>query len=158
MNLVECYSYIFIFSIYIRTHIHIHIADFQVGIPQSLVNFKLSYCKKIEEIIGHVGEEVKGNHIAFNELKFLELDKLPRLRSFCLENYTLEFPSLERFSMKECRNMKTFSQGALFTPKLCKVQMIENEEDDLHHWEGNLNSTIQKHYEEMVRINRFHPN
>ncbi|KAH9687079.1 AAA domain-containing protein [Citrus sinensis] len=117
-----------------------------VGIPNSLVNLNVSLCEKIEEIIGHVGEEAKENRIAFSELKLLELDYLPRLTSFCSENYTLEFPSLEQVSMTHCLNMKTFSQGILSTPKLCKVQ----EEGELRRWEGNLNSTIQKCYEEMI--------
>ncbi|KAH9686973.1 Disease resistance protein [Citrus sinensis] len=123
----------------------------KVGIPSSLVNLKVSDCQKLEEIVGHVGEEVKENRIAFSELKVLILDDLPRLTSFCLENYTLEFPSLERVSMIRCLNMKTFSQGILSIPKPCKVQVTEKEEGALHLWEGNeLNSTIQKCYEEMV--------
>ncbi|GAY62537.1 hypothetical protein CUMW_218590 [Citrus unshiu] len=123
-----------------------------VGIPSSLVNLNVSHCEKIEEIIGHVGEEVKENRIAFRELKLLILDYLPRLTSFCLENYTLEFPLLERVSMTHCQNMKTFSQGIVSTPKLHEVQVTEKKEDELRHWEGNLNSTIQKCYEEMVGL------
>ncbi|KAH9687095.1 Disease resistance protein [Citrus sinensis] len=122
-----------------------------VGIPSSLVNLNVSRCDKIEEIIRHVGEEAKENRIAFSKLKVLILDYLPTLTSFCLENYTLEFPSLERVSMTHCPNMKTFSHGILSTPKLHKVQVTEKEEGELHHWEGNkLNSTIQKCYEEMI--------
>ncbi|KAH9687093.1 Disease resistance protein [Citrus sinensis] len=123
----------------------------KVGIPSSLVNLNVSRCDKIEEIIRHVGEEAKENRIAFSKLKVLILDYLPTLTSFCLENYTLEFPSLERVSMTHCPNMKTFSHGILSTPKLHKVQVTEKEEGELHHWEGNkLNSTIQKCYEEMI--------
>ncbi|KAH9753062.1 Disease resistance protein [Citrus sinensis] len=125
--------------------------DEKVGIPSSLVNLKVSDCKELEEIVGHVGEEAKENRIAFSELKVLILDDLRRLTSFCLENYTLEFPSLERVSMIRCPNMKTFSQGILSIPKPCKVQVTEKEGGELHHWEGNkLNSTIQKCYEEMI--------
>ncbi|KAH9753036.1 Disease resistance protein [Citrus sinensis] len=125
--------------------------DEKVGIPSSLVNLKVSKCQKIEEIVGHVGEEVKENRIAFSELKVLILNYLSRLTSFCLENYTLEFPSLERVSMIRCPNMKTFSQGILSIPKPCKVQVTEKEEGELHHWEGNnLNSIMQKYYKEMI--------
>ncbi|XP_052297537.1 disease resistance protein At4g27190-like isoform X1 [Citrus sinensis] len=123
---------------------------FQVGIPNSLVNLNVAHCEKIVEIIGHVGEEAKENRIAFNELKHLALVDLPRLTSFCLENYTLEFPLLEGVSMTHCRNMKPFSQGIVSTPKLHEVQVTEKNEDELRHWEGNLNSTIQKCYEEMI--------
>ncbi|KAH9753099.1 Disease resistance protein [Citrus sinensis] len=123
----------------------------KVGIPSSLVNLKVSGCPKLEEIVGHVGQEVKENRIAFSKLKVLILDDLPRLTSFCLENYTLEFPSLERVSMTHCPNMKNFSHGILSIPKPCKVQVTEKEEGELHHWEGNnLSSTIQKCYDEMI--------
>ncbi|GAY68174.1 hypothetical protein CUMW_262070 [Citrus unshiu] len=114
-----------------------------VGIPSSLVNLNVSDCQKLEEIVGHVGEEVKENRIAFSELKVLILDYLPRLTSFCLENYTLEFPSLKRVFVTLCPNMMTFSLGILSTPKLYKVQVSKKEEGELYHWEGNLNSTIQ---------------
>ncbi|KAH9753046.1 Disease resistance protein [Citrus sinensis] len=128
----------------------VRLPSLEVGIPNSLVNLDVSDCAKIEEIIGHVGEEAKENRIAFNELKLLELDDLPRLTSFCLENYTLEFPSLEQVSMTHCPNMKTFSRGISSTPKLYVVQVTEREEGE-HHWEGNkLNSTIQKCYEVMI--------
>ncbi|KAH9753065.1 Disease resistance protein [Citrus sinensis] len=129
----------------------VRLPSLEVGIPSSLVNLKVSDCKELEEIVGHVGEEAKENRIAFSELKVLILDDLRRLTSFCLENYTLEFPSLERVSMIRCPNMKTFSQGILSIPKPCKVQVTEKEGGELHHWEGNkLNSTIQKCYEEMI--------
>ncbi|KAH9752966.1 Disease resistance protein [Citrus sinensis] len=117
-----------------------------VGIPTSLVNLYVWNCKKLEQIVGHAGEETKENRIAFKELKLLELDDLPRLTSFCLENYTLEFPSLERVFVTHCPNMKTFSLGILSTPKLHKVQVTVKEEGELHHREDNLNSTIQEHY------------
>ncbi|KAH9752887.1 Disease resistance protein [Citrus sinensis] len=125
--------------------------DEKVGIPSSLVNLNVSKCKRLEEIVGHVGEEAKENRIAFSKLKVLILDYLPRLTRFCLENYTLEFPSLERVSVTRCPNMKTFSQGFLSTPKLYKVQVSKKEESELYHLEGdNLNSTIQKYYKEMI--------
>ncbi|KAH9687048.1 hypothetical protein KPL70_014621 [Citrus sinensis] len=95
-----------------------------VGIPSSLVNLTIRQCEKIEEIIGHVGEEVKENRIVFNELKLLKLYDLPRLKSFCLKNYALEFPSLEEVSITHCLNMKTFSQGILSTPKLHEVRVV----------------------------------
>ncbi|KAH9753083.1 Disease resistance protein [Citrus sinensis] len=129
----------------------VRLPSLEVGIPSSLVNLNVSKCTKLEEIIRHVGEEAKENHIAFSKLKVLILDDLPRLTSFCLENYTLEFPSLERVSVTHCPNMKTFSHGILSIPKPCKVQVSKKEEGELYHREGdNLNSFIQKGYEEMI--------
>ncbi|KAH9671956.1 Disease resistance protein [Citrus sinensis] len=120
--------------------------DEKVGTP-NLMTLRVSYCHNIEEIIRHVGEDVKENRITFNQLKNLELDDLPSLTSFCLGNCTLEFPSLERVFVRNCRNMKTFSEGVVCAPKLKKVQVTkkEQEEDEwCSCWEGNLNSTIQK--------------
>ncbi|KDO58840.1 hypothetical protein CISIN_1g0469681mg, partial [Citrus sinensis] len=64
----------------------------------------------------------------------------------CLGNYTLEFPSLERVVVRQCPKMKIFSQGVVDTPKLNKVKLTEGEEGC---WEGNLNDTIQKLFNEM---------
>ncbi|KAH9735575.1 Disease resistance protein [Citrus sinensis] len=86
--------------------------DEKVGTP-NLMTLRVSYCHNIEEIIRHVGEDVKENRITFNQLKNLELDDLPSLTSFCLGNCTLEFPSLERVFVRNCRNMKTFSEGVV---------------------------------------------
>lgn len=130
---------------------------FKLELPSSPVSLNISDGKKIEEIIGHVGEEVKKICTSFSELKLLKLSYLTRLTSFCFENYTLEFPSLERVSMIHCPNMKTFSQGFLRTPKLCKVQVTKKEEDELRHWEGNLNSTVRKCYKEMACVNQLSP-
>lgn len=129
--------------------------DFQVGTP-NLMTLRVSYCHNIEEIIRHVGEDVKENRITFNQLKNLELDDLPSLTSFCLGNCTLEFPSLERVFVRNCRNMKTFSEGVVCAPKLKKVQVTkkEQEEDEwCSCWEGNLNSTIKKLF--VVCVNQF---
>lgn len=123
----------FFFNLYTHT-----LTYFQVGIPSSLINLIIQQCEKVEEIIGHVGEEVKENRIAFNELKLLKLYDLPMLKSFCLESYTLEFPSLEEVSITHCLNMKTFSQGILSTPKLHEVRVNKKRENELCHWEGNL--------------------
>ena len=147
------FLHFYFFNIHTYAHTFVY---FQVGIPSSLVNLNVSNCQKLEEIVGHVGEEVKENRIAFSELKVLILDYLPRLTSFCFENYTLEFQSLERVSVTHCPNMKTFSLGILSTPKLHKVQVTVKEEGELYHRKGNnLNSTIQKCYEEMVCVNQF---
>lgn len=95
-----------------------------------------------------VGEEVKVDPIIFGQLEYLELDSLPRLESFLLGDYVLEFPFLEQVVLNGCPSMKTFSQGFLRTPNLNKLQLTEEEKEE--QWEGNLNSTIQKLFQEMV--------
>ncbi|GAY54355.1 hypothetical protein CUMW_156120, partial [Citrus unshiu] len=105
-------------------------------------------CKMLQQIILQVGEEVKKDCIVFSQFKYLGLHCLPCLTSFCLGNFTLEFPCLEQVIVRECPKMKIFSQGVLHTPKLQRLHLREKYDEGL--WEGSLNSTIQKLFEEMV--------
>ncbi|KAH9687056.1 AAA domain-containing protein [Citrus sinensis] len=94
---------------------------------KSLVNLeimKIADCKMIEEILqSHVQEEAK-DCIVFRKLRYLGLDCLPSLTSFCSGFYTLEFPSLEDVVVRQCPKMKVFSRGvALYTPLLKKMKM-----------------------------------
>ncbi|GAY68179.1 hypothetical protein CUMW_262120 [Citrus unshiu] len=119
---------------------------------ESLVNLermKITDCKMMEEIIqSQVGEEAE-DCIVFRKLEYLGLDCLPSLTSFCLGNYALEFPSLEHVVVRQCPTMKIFSQGVVDAPKLNKLKLTKEEDG----WEGNLNDTIKKLFNEMVSIN-----
>ncbi|KAJ4721055.1 Disease resistance protein [Melia azedarach] len=119
---------------------------------RKLTSIKITGCAKIENIMEmqvRVGEEVKedSDNIVFSQLEYLELDSLPSLESFCLGNYTIEFPCLKHVAVRGCPNMKIFSQGVLCTPKLHKLHLTEEA-----CWEGNLNSTVKKLSEEMARF------
>ncbi|KAJ4721058.1 Disease resistance protein [Melia azedarach] len=119
---------------------------------RKLTSIKITGCVQIQNIMEmqmQVGEEVKedSDNIVFSQLEYLELDSLPSLESFCLGNYTLEFPCLKQVVVRGCPNMKIFSQGVLCTPKLHKLQLTEEER-----WEGDLNSTVKKLSEEMARF------
>ena len=118
-----------------------------------LTTIHISECEKIEEVIQELGDEVKDDCIIFSQLEYLELGLLRSLKSFCLGNYTLEFSSLKYVSVDKCPSMKTFSQGVLLTPKLHKVYYDLDEDFEEVCWEGNLNSTIQKMFKEMVCVN-----
>ncbi|KAJ4721028.1 Disease resistance protein [Melia azedarach] len=118
----------------------------------NLRNMKIDNCKKMENIIGlQVGEEVEEDLLVFSQLEYLRLDRLHRLESFCLGNYTLEFPCLARVLVRECPSMKIFSQGVVRTSMLHGVKSIGSEV----RWEGNFNSTTQKLFEEMVAFQSF---
>ncbi|KAL5741053.1 hypothetical protein ACOSQ2_030233 [Xanthoceras sorbifolium] len=110
-----------------------------------LTKLIVSKCKMIEEIITHEGDEVE-DRIIFKNLSYLELQCLPSLTSFYSGNYTIEFPSLTQVSVRECPNIKIFSQGVLSAPRLCRIQTSEAEGDGF--WEGNLNTTIQHMFTE----------
>lgn len=112
-----------------------------------LTKLSITDCESLSEIIGHTGEEVK-DMILFNKLKHLGLYSLPSLASFCLGNYTFEFPSLEEVIIRGCPRMRIFSEGVLSTPKLLKIQLTEGE--DMGHWNGDLNTTIKRLFRETV--------
>ena len=118
-----------------------------------LERMSISDCKMIEEIIASEGEEIKGG-IVFTQLKYLQLSCLPNLASFSLGDHIFEFPALAKVIVKECPKMKNFCQGDLSTPKLQRVQLTGGEEDEKRgRWDGNLKTTIQQLFKEMVCIN-----
>ncbi|KAL5807574.1 hypothetical protein ACOSQ3_030460 [Xanthoceras sorbifolium] len=122
-----------------------------VSVANSLVQLtrlKITECKMIENIIAPGRVDEMEHRILFNQLIHLELHCLPRLTSFCSGNYTVEFPFLQQVVMRQCPNMKVFSEGALSTPRLHKIQITEAENEGI--WEGGLNTTIQKIFEELV--------
>ncbi|XP_030957693.1 disease resistance protein At4g27190-like [Quercus lobata] len=108
---------------------------------KSLVQLKkmiVSECERITEVV--VGEGGEASEvITFTQLIYLKLDSLPNLASFCSESYSFNFPSLEEVIVRQCPEMKTFSYGALGTPKLKKVQATQEDE---WHWKVDLNTTI----------------
>ncbi|KAK4596165.1 hypothetical protein RGQ29_014282 [Quercus rubra] len=108
---------------------------------KSLVQLKkmsVSECERITEVV--TGERGEASEvITFTQLTYLKLDYLPNLSSFCSISYSFEFPSLEEVIVRQCPEMKTFSHGALGTPKLERVQATQEDE---WHWKANLNTTI----------------
>ncbi|KAL5741057.1 hypothetical protein ACOSQ2_030237 [Xanthoceras sorbifolium] len=122
-----------------------------VSVAKSLVQLtrlKITECKMIENIIAPGWVDEIEHRILFDQLIYLELYCLPRLTSFCSGNYTVEFPSLQQVVVRQCPNMKVFSKEALCTPSLHKIQISEVEKEGI--WEGSLNTTIHKMFEEMV--------
>ena len=111
-----------------------------------LARLKIIKCQLIEEIIIHGGDREE-NPIIFSKLEYLELHCLPRLTSFYIGSYAIEFPSLQQIVVRQCPNMKFFSHGALSMPSLHKLQTKEVEEGFL---EGSLNTTTQKMFKDMV--------
>ncbi|KAL4637310.1 hypothetical protein ACB092_03G068500 [Castanea dentata] len=98
-----------------------------------LKKMSVSECERITEVV--TGEGVEASEvIIFTQLTHLKLDCLPNLSSFCSRSYSFEFPYLEEVIVRECPEMKTFSHGALKTPKLERVQatQVQNSKDGDH--------------------------
>ncbi|XP_031270714.1 uncharacterized protein LOC116129101 [Pistacia vera] len=117
-----------------------------------LTRMNVSDCKLMEKIITHLGDEALQDPIVFNRLDCLELHCLSSLKSFCREDYTLEFPSLKKVIVRQCLKMETFCHGVLSTTKLQKLQLTEGENEVEECWEGNLNSTIQHLFRNNMNV------
>ena len=89
-----------------------------------------------EVVVGEKGEVTEV--ITFTQLTYLKLDYLPNLSSFCSISYSFEFPSLEEVIVRQCPEMKTFSHGALGTPKL---EIVQETREDEWHWKADLSTT-----------------
>ncbi|KAK7256987.1 hypothetical protein RIF29_30638 [Crotalaria pallida] len=100
-------------------------------------------CEMVEEIVADE-DDSDGGEVAFMKLELLTLDNLPRLTSFCKESFSFKFPLLKTLYVLECPKMETFSHGTLSAPKLNKVLVT----DDEWRWEGELNTTIRKLFDE----------
>ncbi|GKV43348.1 hypothetical protein SLEP1_g50651 [Rubroshorea leprosula] len=122
-----------------------------ISIAQSLVQLKsmtVERCYMLTDIVGNEGDGMQDFIvITFTKLKFLRLQRLPRLESFCSKNFTFKFPCLEEVTMNQCPKLKIFSEGDLNTPLLQRVLI---EEENKCRWEGDLNTTIQRMYMEEV--------
>jgi hypothetical protein len=59
------------------------------------------------------------------------------------------FPLLEVVVVKECPRMEHFSLGVTSTIFLQHIQ-IDEENDEEYHWEGDLNGTVKKMFDDKV--------
>ncbi|KAF8019856.1 hypothetical protein BT93_G0521 [Corymbia citriodora subsp. variegata] len=131
---------------------------FTPTIANSLVEItklRISNCNILTEVISDEGGN-EGHVVAFNQLKYMELDGLAQLRCFSSGGYTLMLPLLEDIIANRCPKMMFFSKGPVKAPKLKRVQVglkvgygaIEYP----YFWKGNLNMTIQNMFEEMATL------
>nr|TKS10873.1 hypothetical protein D5086_0000079380 [Populus alba] len=101
-----------------------------------LTTMSIRDCGMVTEIVANEGEGIK-DEIVFSKLETLVLHSLPSLTSFCSEKHSFDFPSLVKLTVSQCPGMKFFSNGALSTPKLRRVNFNDVEKK-------NLNTTIQQ--------------
>jgi hypothetical protein len=109
-----------------------------------LTELGLEDCDSLQDII-MAKEDVD---IAFVSLEILILKGLPTLNNFCSSKCCLKFPLLEKVVVSNCPLMDIFSEGNTGTPSLRKVRIEENSEEWT--WNGNLNDTIKKMFEDKV--------
>nr|KYP31688.1 Disease resistance protein At4g27190 family [Cajanus cajan] len=112
----------------------------------------LTYLTYLEEIISNEGNEKENIEIVFSNLITIELVSLKQLTSFCSnKNCKFKFPLLEILIVRECPKMETFSENLESAPpKLQNILAVEGEEEAKWQWEGDLNGTIQKVFNDKV--------
>jgi len=122
-----------------------------------LKTMKVINCPNIEEIVSNGGnKEGKVMKIVFSKLISIELVGLKNMRSFCSYNECeFKFPSLEILIVRECAKMEKFSEREPIAPKLKDVFGVEGNEKAKWEWEGDLNVTIQKIFNDKVLILLF---
>ncbi|KAF3431875.1 hypothetical protein FNV43_RR26611 [Rhamnella rubrinervis] len=131
-----------------------------------LTELEVAECKSLREIIANDNEEAHdhdyqraaGNIIVFSKLESLLLSDLSNLRGFFWGNdVVLQFPCLSKLLVDRCPNMKTFSHGNIIDcPALDKIFIFNfrgrpfdwTEHDEESLWEGDINTTIQKLWED----------
>ncbi|XP_027340940.1 uncharacterized protein LOC113854237 [Abrus precatorius] len=109
---------------------------------------KLCNCEKIEKIFSDDKEE--NVSIIFPEVECLILKDLPKLIRFCQQCITIDWPKLQKVSVSNIPNMKTFSGGQVNTPLLRSVYITFVKK----YWLGNLNKTISyiHHNSELMEM------
>jgi len=118
-----------------------------------LNTMKVISCPMIVEIVADNVEE-KVEEIEFKQLKSLELVSLQNLISFSnVKNCDIKFPLLEKLIVSECFQMTKFCELQR-TPKLQKIHVVV-EEKEKWYWEGDLNTTLLKHFKVHIKISNF---
>ncbi|XP_052724933.1 uncharacterized protein LOC108346442 isoform X2 [Vigna angularis] len=117
-----------------------------------LKTMKVIKCDKIEQIISmEESEEGKEMKIVFGKLISIELLGLKKLASFCRhKECEFEFSSLEMFIVRGCPKMEKFSEKRSIAPKLKNIFGVKGNEKSKWQWEGHLNATIQKVFNDKV--------
>ncbi|GAU50630.1 hypothetical protein TSUD_131650, partial [Trifolium subterraneum] len=115
-----------------------------------LTTMKIKMCNWLEDIVNGKEEDEMKYKIEFCSLKSLELISLPRLCVFSSCPCLIMFPLLEDVVVKECPRMEYFSLGVTNT---IDVQHMKIEEEN--HWEGDLNRTIKKMFDDKVAFRKF---
>ncbi|XP_048420486.1 disease resistance protein At4g27190-like [Pyrus x bretschneideri] len=71
-------------------------------------------CEQMEEIVAT--EEEAGEIITLPKVKYIGLVRLPKLKNFCGEAYTLKLPSLELLKVIDVQDLRPFDSKLVDTP------------------------------------------
>ncbi|XP_057742575.1 uncharacterized protein LOC130961000 isoform X2 [Arachis stenosperma] len=120
-----------------------------------LNSMKVINCESLEEIVSEEGQEDNKDNddIIFKQLTTIELVSLECLESFCRsKSCAFQFPSLEKFVVSACPELKSFSQQEHMKPlpKLGKVYVVHEKDKVEAHWTNNLQETIRDIFNKKI--------
>ncbi|KAL7225481.1 hypothetical protein ACSBR1_020783 [Camellia fascicularis] len=126
---------------------------FSLFMARYLVHLKklvINKCSMMEEVVAKEEDKEEGriSRTPLPKLVYLELEDLPKLKSFCHVTHVWELPLVENITVLNCPEMKTFSPGVISTPKLQRVFVKEGwarypgKEGEDWLWISDLNQTI----------------
>nr|GEX58939.1 disease resistance protein At4g27190-like [Tanacetum cinerariifolium] len=96
-------------------------------------------CKMMEAVVADDHKDVKINGVlSLNKLEEVKLEFLQNLNYFSDTKCDLELPELTRVIVKNCPEMRSFSESSVITPKL-KFAVVDGVNTRL----GDLNKTVQ---------------
>ncbi|XP_058724261.1 uncharacterized protein LOC131595803 [Vicia villosa] len=104
-----------------------------------LKELKIKNCDKMLDVVKIDDEKVEED-VIFENLETLKFISLLSLRSFSNGKQTFIFPSLVRFVVKSCPQMKNFSLDVTEAPYLTGIEVA----DKNIRWKGDLNTTIEQ--------------
>nr|KYP76991.1 hypothetical protein KK1_021254 [Cajanus cajan] len=130
---------------------------FTSAVAKMLMNLEeitVEECELVKEIVAKEGDATSTT-IKFERLNTIALYSLPSLICFYSGSDTLQLPSLTTVRIGECRNMKIFSYGVIYTRLFRGIQMLSDDpkQDLLFH--QDLNGTIKVILQRQVRTS-FH--
>ncbi|XP_054793386.1 uncharacterized protein LOC129298975 isoform X1 [Prosopis cineraria] len=126
---------------------------FSSSVAKSLVRLQrmeITDCTSIAQIVNHGSGESTPEEIIFERLTFITMSQLPRLVFFYSGNATLEFSALREATIEQCPKMKRFSQGVVRAPYFVGIRASRDE--DAWHSYSDLNTTVQKLFDEKVAL------
>ncbi|XP_060668239.1 protein RECOGNITION OF PERONOSPORA PARASITICA 7-like isoform X2 [Ziziphus jujuba] len=125
---------------------------------QQLTEITVRNCRRMTQIIGNNHEaecdvETDQNEIAFDNLQILHFDALCSLGKFYSGNNIIRLPNLEELIVNKCPEMRTFSHGTVYTPRLYRITIKHGwfTRDEVEYQkllEGDVNTTLKKLWEE----------
>ncbi|RXH84701.1 hypothetical protein DVH24_032985 [Malus domestica] len=107
----------------------------------SIEDIEVEFCEKMEEIVA--AEEETDETITLPKVKSIKLARLPKLKYFCGEAYTLKLPSLELLKVINVQNLSLLAPKPIATHP--RLQVLT--ELGVAEWKGDLNATLRNIYD-----------